>query len=224
VNDSKGIDAGPVTAIEASGIAHASAGKIGIWVFIATDTMGFGALLLAYAVLRVRSEAWPDPAVRFDRSWAAGMTFILLASAAIMNAAVVAAREGRARSARILIMLAAAAGLGFLGGQTAELRSLAVVRHVGLTHDHAGSLFYVLAGYHGLHVLVGVVVLVIAGIAGVETRADHRHSESGAGHVAMQPQRASFLLQGASLYWQFVDLVWIVIFTAVYLLPPVARG
>jgi cytochrome c oxidase subunit 3 len=190
------------------GIAGVSPGKIGMWVFLATDTMGFGGLLLAYALLRVRAAAWPDPAGRFDRSLAGALTFVLLLSGATMSGAVAAARAGKRRATGVLLASTAIAGAAFVAGQAVEFRALATGRHLGLTADHAAALFYVICGYHGLHVLAGVVVLALLGPGAVGARAARR---LGA-------------LEVASLYWQFVDLMWIVIFTALYLLPPVGRG
>lgn len=184
-------------------MAGASVGRIGMWVFLATDVMGFAGLLLAYAMLRVRAGAWPDPATRFDRPLAAALTFILLFSGGTMTAAVAAAREGRERAARVLTALTAVCGFFFLAGQAIEFQALATTRHVGLTADHAAALFYVITAYHGLHVLVGVGLLATTS---ARARAD------GA------------TLQVISLYWQFVDVVWLVIFTALYLLPPVLHG
>jgi heme/copper-type cytochrome/quinol oxidase subunit 3 len=185
------------------GFGGASAGKIGMWVFLATDAMGFGGLLLAYAVLRTRAGFWPDPAARFGSPLAGAMTFVLLFSGATMTAAVAAARDGKTGAARLLAALTAFAGLAFVAGQAMEFHALATTRHLGLTADHAAALFYVITGYHGLHVLVGVVVLV---------------------SIAVRRAATKGVIEVVSLYWQFVDLVWIVIFTALYLLPPVMRG
>ena len=183
-----------------------------MWVFLATDAMGFAGLLLAYALLRARAPVWPDPAVRFDRSLAGALTFVLLFSGGTMSAAVVAAREGRAGATRALLLLTALAGAAFAGGQVLEFHALATARHVGLTADHAAALFYVITGYHGLHVLVGVFVLALAAARGAST--------TGATGV-----RARFAgLEVISLYWQFVDVVWIILFTVLYLLPPVTHG
>ncbi|MBC8133695.1 MAG: hypothetical protein H7X95_11995, partial [Deltaproteobacteria bacterium] len=84
-----------------------SAGKIGMWIFLASDAMGFGGLLLAYAMLRVRASTWPDPATRFDRPLAAALTFVLLFSGATIAAAGGLARAGRRRPARVLTCLTA---------------------------------------------------------------------------------------------------------------------
>lgn len=196
-------------------LADVSAGQIGMWVFLATDAMGFGGLLLAYGVLRTRSGAWPDPAVRFDRALAGALTFVLLFSGATMTAAVAAARAGNRRSARRLLAATVVAGLVFVAGQATEFHALARARGVGLTADHAAALFYVITGYHGLHVLAGVVALTALGTRSAPPRdaADRTSDPAWAGALAV-----------LSLYWQFVDLIWIVVFTALYLLPPVVRG
>jgi heme/copper-type cytochrome/quinol oxidase subunit 3 len=199
-----------------------------MWVFLATDTMGFGGLLLAYGLLRVRAAAWPDPAMRFDRPLAAALTFILLGSGATISAAVAAARRGQLRAARVLLIVTVLAGLAFVAGQALEFQALAGGRHVGLTGDHAAALFYVIAGYHGLHVLVGIAVLVGVALkiepAARDAAASRMPPASPADDAADDRSGAVGMLEVASLYWQFVDLVWIVIFTALYLLPPVTRG
>lgn len=178
-----------------------------MWIFLASDAMGFGGLLLAYAMLRVRTAAWPDPALRVDRPLAAVFTFVLLFSGATMTAAVAMARAGKWPAARGLLWLTAAAGAAFVAGQAVEFQALASARHLGLTADHAAALFYVITGYHGLHVLVGVGMLAV-----LAARAEQKPARAAAAVVGT--------LEVASLYWQFVDLVWIVIFTVLYLFPP----
>jgi len=163
-------------------------------IFLGTDAMGFGGLLLAYAVLRARAADWPDPGQRFDRTLAAVLTALLLASGVAMAAALAAIRAGR--PAARWLLATAALGAAFLAGQGIEFHALATAHHLGLDADQAMSIFYVLTGFHGLHVLAGVVILLA---------------------VARRPAREA--LEVASLYWQFVDLVWIAIFTVVYLLP-----
>ena len=167
--------------------------------FLATDAMGFAALLIAYAVLRVRADQWPDAQERLAVLQAAAMTGMLVTSSFTMTMAVRAARAGRtgARTA----WLAATIGLGaaFLGGQAVEYGQLARGPHaMGLTTDIFASTFYAVTGYHGLHVLAGLLILV--GLL-VAPRVRVRH------------------LEVAALFWHFVDLAWIPIFTFVYLLP-----
>jgi heme/copper-type cytochrome/quinol oxidase subunit 3 len=175
-------------------------GRVGMAIFLASDAMGFAGLLLAYALLRAQARAWPDPTVRFDRALGAVLTALLLVSGGTMNAALAAARGGRP-AARRWLLVTAALGAAFVAGQAIEFRALAGAHHLGLAADQAASIFYVVTGFHGLHVAAGVVVLL-----GLSRRAARESVEV------------------ASLYWQFVDLVWIVIFTVLYLLPVAPRG
>jgi heme/copper-type cytochrome/quinol oxidase subunit 3 len=167
-----------------------------MWTFLATDAMGFGGLFFAYGVLRVRASAWPDPRAHLSLALVAAMTFALLASAFTMTQAT-RATAPRAR----LAWLGATIGLGlaFLWGEIAEYRHLASaadpVRLRG--GDLYGETFYALTGYHGLHVAAGVVGLLVLALRGAQPRS----------------------LEVAALYWQFVDLAWMPIFTFVYLLP-----
>jgi heme/copper-type cytochrome/quinol oxidase subunit 3 len=170
-------------------------GVAGMWTFLATDAMGFGGLFLAYGVLRVRAEAWPDPRAHLGLGLAAALTFGLLASAFTMTQAVRAA-GARAR----LGWLGATAGLGlaFLGGELAEYRRLwAAADPVRLGSGLYGGTFYALTGYHGLHVLAGVICLLAVALRGARPRT----------------------LEVVALYWHFVDLAWMPIFTFLYLMP-----
>jgi len=196
-------------------------------VFLATDTMGFGGLLLADALLRVRAGSWPDPAARYDRPLAAALTFVLLFSGSTMTAAVITARQGRPRAARVLMGVTALAGLLFATGQALEFQALAAGRHVGLTADPAAALFYVITGYHGLHVLVGVAALTAIALGGGRPPAalsDGAPVPSSEAAPAPDGDDTVSGIEVVSLYWQFVDIVWIVIFTALYLLPTATHG
>ena len=171
-------------------------GGTGMWTFLATDAMGFGSLFIAYGVLRVRADAWPDPRLHLSLGLATAMTFALLASAFTV------AQAARARDARgRLAWLGATIGLGvaFLWGELTEYRHLwAAVYPVRLPGGdlYAGT-FYVLTGYHGLHVVAGAIALLVVALRGARART----------------------LEVAALYWQFVDLAWMPIFTFVYLFP-----
>jgi heme/copper-type cytochrome/quinol oxidase subunit 3 len=191
------------TAASAGVSARVSRGKVGMWMFLATDAMGFGGLLIAYAVLRVRADAWPDPAERLAIGPAAAMTFALLTSSLTMSLAVRAARGGRMRARAGWLAVTAALGLAFLGGQALEYRHLlGGPDGMGLARDLFASTFYVITGFHGAHVAAAVVLAATALAArGPTGRA----------------------LEVVALLWHFVDLAWIPIFTFVYLLPAAAH-
>jgi heme/copper-type cytochrome/quinol oxidase subunit 3 len=163
-----------------------------MWTFLATDAMGFGALFIAYGVLRMRSEVWPDPAARLALAPAAGMTFALLASSLTITLA--ARAEARARLGWLLATLAL--GVVFLAGGAFEYAHLG--SRMAFSADLFASSFYAITGYHGLHVLAGVVALAVMAARGGERRG-----------VAV-----------LALYWHFVDLAWMPIFTFIYLVRP----
>src|SRR5438132_1224718 len=102
------------------------AGRVGMWVFLGTDAMGFAGLLLSEALLRARDASWPDPAARFDLGLGSVLTLALLISGATMASAVAAARGERWAVARRLTLLTAALGAAFVVGQVMEFRALVV--------------------------------------------------------------------------------------------------
>jgi cytochrome c oxidase subunit 3 len=189
-------------AAAADAAASPGAGKLGMWIFLVTDAMGFGGLLLAYGVLRARAEVWPDPAERLSVPLAAAMTLALLVSSLAVMLALAAVRERRRGQAAAWLAITVMAGIAFLGGQAAEYRELILgPQRMGLRSDLFASLFYVITGFHGLHVLSGVVYLTVLLVLGAKGRVSVVH------------------YQVAALFWHFVDFAWIPIFTFVYLLP-----
>jgi heme/copper-type cytochrome/quinol oxidase subunit 3 len=171
-------------------------GLPGMWTFLATDAMGFAGLFIAYAVLRVRAPSWPDPRARLPLAPAALMTVALMASSLTI------ARAARAESTgarRRWLGATLALGLAFLGGAVAEYAHLAAgTTHMGFASDLFASTFYALTGYHALHVLVGLIAMAVV-----------------AARAAARPAA----IEVVALYWHFVDLAWMPIFTFLYLLP-----
>jgi heme/copper-type cytochrome/quinol oxidase subunit 3 len=157
--------------------------------------MGFGGLFIAYGVLRVRADAWPDPRAHLGLGLAAAMTFGLLASAFTMAQA---AHATGARARLGWLAATIALGLVFLGGELAEYRRLwTAAPPVRIGSGLYGGTFYLLTGYHGLHVLSGVVCLIAVAVRGARPRT----------------------VEVVALYWHFVDLAWMPIFTFLYLMP-----
>jgi cytochrome c oxidase subunit 3 len=178
------------------------AGKLAMGIFLITDAMGFGAMLIAYGVLRTRAPAWPDASQRLGLPLAAAMTLTLLTSSLTALFALGAARDGRTSAMRGWMALTAGFGLAFLLGQAGEYRHLMTgAARMGLTTDLFAATFYVVTGFHGLHVLAGVVIWAV-----VLARGGQRLQREGRVEVA-------------ALYWHFVDLAWAPIFTFLYLLP-----
>lgn len=177
---------------ERGAVAALPSGKLGMWVFLVTDAMSFGGLLTAYGTLRAGAAAWPRPGAWLDVPVAAIMTFVLLGSSVTMALAADADVAGRARAARGFVAATIALGLLFLGGQAFEYATLA--RHgVGFARDLSASTFFVCTGWHGLHVAIGV------------------------GWLAGKALGARGRLETAALFWHFLDAMWILIFTVMYL-------
>ena len=166
-----------------------------MWTFLATDAMGFGGLLIAYGVLRVGAETWPDPRTRLALAPAAAMTFALLASSLTMSLATRAATVERRRRWLLATLIL---GLAFLGGAAFEyLHLLTAASAMGLTSDLFASTFYVITGFHGLHVLAGVLVT----------------------GFMLRTKVGAQAVETAALYWHFVDAAWMPIFSFLYLWP-----
>jgi len=204
----KAMTSSSVVADPADSVATAApgAGKLGMWTFLVTDAMGFGALLLGYAVLRTRAQTWPNPMQRLSIPLAAAMTFTLITSSLTVMLAVAALRKGSRGLASVWLAVTVFLGLLFVAGQGYEYQQLLTgPQHLGLSTDLFASTFYTITGFHGLHVLAGVIYLgalliLTLGAAG----------KTSAAHVEV-----------AALFWHFVDFAWVAIFTFVYLLPTV---
>lgn len=178
--------------------------KVMMWWFIVSDGLLFAGFLAAYGYARLLAFQWPDRAVVFSLPYIAAMTFVLITSSATMASAVQAARERGPRAARGFIVLTAIGGALFLGMQAYEWRHV-IAEGARLNANPWGDVafgayFFLLTGFHGTHVLTGVIVLTTTAIRSATGR-------STAEGVEM-----------AGLYWHFVDLVWVFIFTLFYLL------
>jgi heme/copper-type cytochrome/quinol oxidase subunit 3 len=166
-----------------------------MWTFLATDAMGFAGLFVAYGVLRVRADAWPDPRAHLGLGLGAAMTLGLLASAFTMTQAT---RATAARARLGWLVVTAGLGLAFFAAEVAEYRRLwTAADPVRIGSGLYGGTFYALTGYHALHVAAGVVCLLAVALRGARPRT----------------------LEVVALYWHFVDLAWMPIFTFLYLMP-----
>jgi heme/copper-type cytochrome/quinol oxidase subunit 3 len=173
-----------------------SVSATGMWTFLATDAMGFGGLLVAYGVLRARAAAgaWPAPRSRLALGPAAAITFALLTSSLTMTLAM---RAPGIRERRRWLLATLALGVAFLAGAATEYGHLLGGASMGLASDLFASTFYVITGFHGLHVLAGVVGI------GFMLRAKH----------------GAQAIETMGLYWHFVDVAWMPIFSVIYLWP-----
>jgi cytochrome c oxidase subunit 3 len=177
--------------------------KVMMWSFIITDGLLFAGFLASYGYARLAGSAWPDQSLVFSLPYIAGMTFVLISSSATMAAAVQAARDRQQAATVRYVLMTAAGGLIFLGMQAFEW---AHVIEAGMRLGQNpwgdapfGAYFFLITGFHGTHVATGLIVLV-------STAARSARGLSTADGAEM-----------AGLYWHFVDLVWVFIFTLFYL-------
>jgi cytochrome c oxidase subunit 3 len=182
-------------------------GKLGMWVFLAGDAMSFGALLAGYGALRYGSADWPLPAEVLGIGLTAFMTFLLICSSVTMVKGLAAIQDGDRPAFVRFIGLTVLGGVTFLGLQAYEWTHL-IHAGLGLTANPwgaslFGTTFFVLTGFHGMHVFGGVVYLSCILVQGLRGK--------------YGPENAN-PVEIAGLYWHFVDLVWILVFTFVYLL------
>jgi heme/copper-type cytochrome/quinol oxidase subunit 3 len=176
--------------------------KMAFWAFIGSECLLFGSLIGTYLVYKGRSVVGPYPHDILNIPFTSVSTFDLLMSSLMMVLALAAVQRNDMRWARIWLFSTALLGMLFLGGQVYEFTSFV---HEGLTlqRNLFGATFFVLTGTHGAHVSVGVLWLLTLwwrALRGKLTSAN------------------AMTVEITGLYWHFVDVIWIVIFTVVYLI------
>ncbi len=177
--------------------------KVGFWTFIGSECLFFGTLLSTYMVYKGAALEGPYPLDVFDIPLTTVSTFVLLMS----SLAMVLALDGvqRANKKLTLFWLGTVIVMGaiFLGFQYYEFTHFV---HEGLTlqQNVFGSTFFVLTGFHGAHVTVGVIWMITLFILALRDKL---------------PPAKALNVEIAGLYWHFVDIVWIIIFVLVYLIP-----
>jgi cytochrome c oxidase subunit III len=178
--------------------------KLMMWVFIISDGLLFAGLLAGYGFVRMASPAWPKLDEVFHLPLIGLMTFLLISSSATMGSAVAAAKHGDRKTSARYILCTMVGGLCFLGMQAYEWTTL--IREGARLNANPwgppqfGASFFMITGFHGTHVLSGLVIL------GIVAARLARGRSSGQG------------VELAGLYWHFVDLVWVFIFTLFYLI------
>jgi heme/copper-type cytochrome/quinol oxidase subunit 3 len=200
---------GPIDFPDDPQFGKATPGKIGMWMFLTTDAMSFAGLLLAYGVLRATRPDWPNPVEALGGVGLSGfMTFLLICSSVSMVLSIDACKQRDRKNMLMWLGLTIAGGLIFLGIQVYEYQHL--VHDLGMTFNsyaHGNGLFsstfFAITGFHGLHVLTGTIYLMAIFKMALAGRFDNGDYN---------------LLEIVGLFWHFVDLVWILVFTFVYLL------
>jgi len=178
--------------------------KLAMWTFLGSECFLFGTLIATYLAYKGRSVVGPHPADTFNLPLTTLSTFDLLMSSLLMVLALAAVQRGDHLQSRLWLAGTALFGVIFLGFQAYEFTTF--IRHDGLTlqQNLFGSTFYVLTGFHGGHVAIGVTWLLTLLVLDLRGRL----------RIADAPK-----VEIAGLYWHFVDVVWIAIFTLVYLVP-----
>ncbi len=176
--------------------------KMAFWAFIGSECLLFGSLISTYLIYQGRSVSGPTPSEILNIPVTSVSTFDLLMSSLWMVLALAAVQRGDMKWAKIWLLGVAVGGLIFLGFQYYEFSSFV---HEGLTlqANLFGATFFVLTGTHGAHVAVGVLWMLTLWVRALQGKLGPEHA---------------ITVEIAGLYWHFVDVVWIAIFTLVYLL------
>ena len=178
--------------------------KLGMWIFLSSECLFFGSFIATYLLYRGRSTKGPTPKDVYNIPFTSVTSFILLMSSLTMVLALAAIQRGDHRRFRVWLLATALFGLTFISGQIYEFTEF-YREGLSLSTSTFGSSFFVLTGIHGAHVTVGIIWLLSLWGLSMQGQIEVQHSER---------------VEIAGLYWHFVDVVWIVIFTVVYLIPP----
>jgi heme/copper-type cytochrome/quinol oxidase subunit 3 len=186
---------------------HSSTGlsntKLSMWLFLGSECLLFGGLISTYMLYRGRTNDGPTPEAVFDIPFTSATSFVLLVSSLTMVLAVSSITRGDMHRLRVWLLTTSLLGGLFVAGQVYEFTAF-YREGMGFTTNLFTSSFYTLTGFHGVHVSAGIVMLL--SILAISIRNDwtSRNAET---------------VEIVGLYWHFVDIVWIIIFTLVYLIP-----
>jgi cytochrome c oxidase subunit 1 len=179
--------------------------KVGMWAFIGSESLFFASLIATYMVYKGRDLVGPTAKEILEIPLTSFSTFVLLMSSLLMVLALSGFERGNIRAGRNWLFATAGLGCIFLGGQAYEFTKF---YHEGVTlqHNLFGQTFYTLVGFHGLHVLLGVIWLLSLAFASFK---------------GLVPKKRALAVEFGGLYWHFVDIVWIIIFSLIYLMDKV---
>ena len=177
--------------------------KLAMWAFLGSECMFFGALIATYLLFHTRLNNGPGPRDVYNIPYTSVSSFVLLMSSLTMVLALAAIQRSDERGLRVWLLATAFLGMTFIGGQVYEFTEFF---KEGLTIKTSpfGSAFFMLTGFHGAHVTIGILMLL---------------SLFQLSRMGKIPPSDSLKVELVGLYWHFVDVVWIVIFTVVYLIP-----
>ena len=179
--------------------------KLAMWVFLGSECLLFGGLISTFLLLRSREivdQVGPDVAELYDIPFTSVSSFVLLMSSLTMVLALAAAQRNDQPRLRTWLATTALLGATFVAGQVYEFTAF-VREGLGFTTNLQSSAFYVLTGFHGVHVTIGIIMLMSLFVMSIRGSLTRQRSET---------------VEIVGLYWHFVDVVWIIIFTVVYLI------
>ena len=179
--------------------------KLAMWLFLASECLLFGGLITTYLLYKtpISTEQGPAPKQVYDIPFTSVSSFVLLMSSLTMVLAVAAIERGDHHRMRAWLAGTALLGSTFVAGQIYEFTAFKG-EGMGYTTSRSSSAFYTLTGFHGVHVTVGIIMLVSLLLLSLRGKV---------------PQHRAETVEVVGLYWHFVDVVWIVIFAVVYLIP-----
>jgi cytochrome c oxidase subunit III len=166
---------------------------VGIAIWLASEVMFFGGLFAAYFAIRAANEEWPPQGIHLDTVRAGIFTLVLVASSFTLHVA----EKGTRTQTRVWTLVTLALGAIFLANQASEWAS----NDFSVSTNAYASMYYALTGFHGLHVTVGLVLLAIVGLRDPDA-----------------PSSIPGFRQATTWYWHFVDVVWVFLFTTIFLI------
>jgi cytochrome c oxidase subunit 3 len=179
---------------------HPDFRALGLLTFLVSESVMFGGFFIAYLLIRAFTIEWPPEGTEVELLLPTINTIILVSSSFVIHLGDSAIKKDDVKGMRLWYWVTAVMGVVFLGGQAYEYLTLGY----GLTTNIFSNCFYLMTGFHGLHVLVGV--LLILGVLWRSRRPGHYNASKHTG------------IEMAEIYWHFVDIIWIVLFVLLYVL------
>ena len=176
--------------------------KLAMWAFLGSECLLFGGLISTFLLYKDRGAGGEVPHDLYDIAFTSISSFVLLMSSLTMVLAVSAINRGDLRAMRAWLLTTAGLGSIFISGQVYEFKEF-LNDGYGYTASPAWSAFYTLTGFHGVHVTIGIIMLLSLVLLSFSGRITQARAET---------------VEIIGLYWHFVDVVWVVIFTIVYLI------
>jgi cytochrome c oxidase subunit 3 len=173
---------------------------LGLLIFLASESLMFGGLFVSYLIYRGAASTWPPEGTEVELLLPAINTIILISSSFVIHIGDVAVKKNNVAGMRLWYGITALMGAIFLGGQVYEYLHLGY----GLGTNVFSSCFYVMTGFHGLHVFVGILLML--GVIWRSRRSNHYNASKHTG------------VEMTEIYWHFVDIIWVILFALLYIL------